>query len=532
MIRTSTWAAIAALALASLATPALAQRPMSNPEAAPDENPEARLAAAVDRLTYRPEPSVVAATQAQLAQAPGVAAAQKARADALRSEAASEMAAGRTGAGLRKLYEAMAATRGSDWAIEAHPSSLVLEANPILDPGQPLFATIKGAWPEPTPDGTTVRLRLVDGAGGVVRDFGVQPLGVKDLVAQPQRYALSLKGLPSGAYRLAAELAVNGRVVGVVRTPVAAVDGFYAAEAEIEAALAAVSGHETAKATIRYPFSLARELATGQREVLKYDFPASVARSRELAAALKAGRDPVERAVGDMKRAYYFADAGTNVPYRLYVPTKWNGHDALPMVVFLHGANLDDDDSMERANGLLPRLAEERGLIVLAPLGYRMNSGYGAFRPAAGPGGFGGGIGSDPRRAALSEQDVLNVTDLVAKEYGVDTRRVYLAGNSMGGAGTWHIARKYPSRWAAIGPAAFGANDPAFDFTPLRKMPIIAVAGEFDFARPRVEETVAAAKAAGLRPTYVMVPRGTHGTGIEIAMPQVLDFFARHARPK
>ena len=32
--------------------------------------------------------------------------------------------------------------------------------------------------------------------------------------------------------------------------------------------------------------------------------------------------------------------------------------------------------------------------------------------------------------------------------------RVYLAGHSMGGGGTWHIAMKYPDIWAGLGPVA------------------------------------------------------------------------------
>lgn len=519
--------------LACSASPCLGQTPMRNPEAAPDEDPGVRRAAALDRLTFRPEVSAVAGTESQLQQMQDAPAADKAAAADLRDEAAAAMRQGRTGEALRRLYQAISLLRHGNWASDAFPSSLMVETAPVVDGGQPLLVAVSGAWPEVAPaSDVAFHLQLTENRpnGRIVHDFGVQAVAVRDLVAQPQHYWLSLRGVAPGGYRLDNEVLVAGRSVGVVRAPLSVVNDFNARQAAIEAALAKIPGHEDAKATIRYPFSLARELAVGKREILNYDFAVNVARSEAMLASLESDKDPVVRGSGDMKRAYYFAAADTIVPYRLYVPKAWKPGVHLPLVVFLHGANLDDDDTMERANGLFPRLAEQRNVILLAPLGYRMNSGYGAFNPSMGDDPFGGIINLDKRRGELSEQDVLNVTDLVAREYEADPRRIYLSGNSMGGAGTWHIGGKYPERWAAIAPAAFGARDPNFDFSRLRNTPIMAVAGEFDFMRRGVEETVAKAKAAGLKPIYVMAPRGTHGTGIEIAMPQVLDFFSKHKR--
>lgn len=170
-------------------------------------------------------------------------------------------------------------------------------------------------------------------------------------------------------------------------------------------------------------------------------------------------------------------------------------------------------------------------MILLAPLGYRMNSMYGAAVPTKLAIASSPISGIDPQRTALSELDVLTLTDKVAAEYGVDRSRIYLAGNSMGAMGTWHLAAKYPERWAAIAPSAAGATDPGYDFGKLRALPLMAVAGEHDFLRPMVEQTVADAKAAGLSPNYVMVPGGDHGSAVEMAMPQILDFLLSHRRP-
>ena len=48
-----------------------------------------------------------------------------------------------------------------------------------------------------------------------------------------------------------------------------------------------------------------------------------------------------------------------------------------------------------------------------------------------------------------AEQDVLNVMDLVAKEYNVDLSRVYLHGQNPSGSGALYLAQKYPERFAA-----------------------------------------------------------------------------------
>lgn len=521
----------AALLAAALVwgVPSNGQTPMMNPEAARAEAAE-RLAASIERLSFRPDLAGVMTTLLMLEQGNAIDAAKRAEVAALKDQLDKANREGRVSEALRSAYRAIALLQGRDWATDAFPASLAFDVQPVADPGQPLLVRVRANWNETVPADTTLALRLAEYDGGKpVRDLGRIAIAARDLVAQPQRRTLDLAGVDPGTYRLEGEVRAGGRLLGTIRAPISLVPGFFREQSEIEAALARIDGHADAKATIIYPFNLAAELYSGTREVRSYDFAAGVARSRALLASLEAGKDPIVRAKGDIRRAYYFEEAGTIVPFRLYVPTTWEGRVKLPLVVFLHGANLDDDDSMERANGLLPRLAEERGVILLAPLGYRMNSMYGAPVPKFAASGS--PISElDPRRVALSEQDVINLTDLISKEYDVDRSRIYLSGNSMGAMGTWHLAQKYPKRWTAIAPAAAGATDDDYDFSRLRGMPIMAVAGEHDFLRPMVEETVAKAKAAGLEPHYMMVAGGDHGTGVEIALPAIFDFFLKHRR--
>jgi predicted peptidase len=40
----------------------------------------------------------------------------------------------------------------------------------------------------------------------------------------------------------------------------------------------------------------------------------------------------------------------------------------------------------------------------------------------------------------------------ITTRYRIDTNRIYLTGSSLGGSGTWYLAMKHPSRFAAIAP--------------------------------------------------------------------------------
>ncbi len=46
--------------------------------------------------------------------------------------------------------------------------------------------------------------------------------------------------------------------------------------------------------------------------------------------------------------------------------------------------------------------------------------------------------------------------DKISDEYSIDTNRIYLAGLSMGGYGTWYTAMAYPDLFAAIAPCCGG----------------------------------------------------------------------------
>ena len=50
------------------------------------------------------------------------------------------------------------------------------------------------------------------------------------------------------------------------------------------------------------------------------------------------------------------------------------------------------------------------------------------------------------------DEELISIVETVLKDFRADPNRVYLTGVSYGGFGTFHMAAKYPERWAAIAP--------------------------------------------------------------------------------
>jgi predicted peptidase len=249
-------------------------------------------------------------------------------------------------------------------------------------------------------------------------------------------------------------------------------------------------------------------------------------------AALLAGQPPqIPGAKGDQQRHYYFPEAGKEVPFRLYVPSRFDGKTKLPMMVCLHGAGGTQDTLMDWGHGILQDLAEKHGYIVVTPLGYAPGGSYGQHYDIGIPmGARAGGNMSDAERKKtdeLSEKDVLNVTELVAKEYAVDRSRIYLMGHSRGALGAWYLGNKYRQLWAGLAPVAGGFLDTDYPFEHLRGIPVIVSQGGADtVALPeRARKQVAAMEKIGLHPRYVEVAGATHGSIVDAALSGIFDFF-------
>jgi len=226
-------------------------------------------------------------------------------------------------------------------------------------------------------------------------------------------------------------------------------------------------------------------------------------------------------------RSYHFHEAMADLPYSLYVPTSYDATHPTPLIVALHGLG-SSDAAIMRYQGLTD-LAEERGYIVVAPMGFNSRGWYGSRGP--GRASVRGEAANDPENLGeLSQQDVMNVLELVRNEFNVDPDRIYLMGHSMGGGGTWHLALTYPDLWAALGPVA-----PAIYIDPsaveaIRHIPVIVIQGDEDNLVPVTiaRDWVAKMQELGMAYRYIEIPGGDHTAIIARTpenMKQIFDFF-------
>ena len=259
--------------------------------------------------------------------------------------------------------------------------------------------------------------------------------------------------------------------------------------------------------------------------------------SRELAKRIASPGDPQWRARGDLHRKYHFPAADADMPYRLYVPTSWDGKSRLPLIVMLHGAGSDENMYLDSNGGQFIRLAERHGYLLASPLGYTRMGAYGT--PLRLPAVFGNSEAAAQQRASvdsererilqLSEKDVINVIEIVLNEYSVDRSAMFLTGHSMGSGGTWYLGAKYASYWKAIAPMSGPFMDELnYPWDNIREMPVFMTEG-----------TGATPSLAGSRALLAwmtehkfnleyMEVNADHGGMIPRVLPSIFIFFDRY----
>jgi predicted peptidase len=230
------------------------------------------------------------------------------------------------------------------------------------------------------------------------------------------------------------------------------------------------------------------------------------------------------------QRKYHFQETDEDLPYVLYVSSKVTKDKKNPLIVALHGLG---GDANFIVRDRVVDLAEENGYIVVGPLGYNVSGWYGSPVIA-----MGGGSVEPPNLAELSEKDVMNVLDLMKKEFNVDENRTYLMGHSMGGAGALFLGQKYTDKWAAvagIAPAAFMMLQNRNEILkPMHDagIPVMIIQGEKDTVVPAniTSQWGDALKELKMKHEYIEIPGGDHGTVIGDGMPDIFRFFGEHSK--
>jgi len=120
--------------------------------------------------------------------------------------------------------------------------------------------------------------------------------------------------------------------------------------------------------------------------------------------------------------------------YRVYVPANRDPNIKIPVMLYLHGSNRRGDDNGAQL--------EDIASVVNAN---RQRFSFIIVLPQCRGGKFWAGEMNEQAFAAL---------DQTIKEFNGDENRLYLAGFSMGGNGTWQIGLAHPGKFAALIPVA------------------------------------------------------------------------------
>jgi predicted peptidase len=123
--------------------------------------------------------------------------------------------------------------------------------------------------------------------------------------------------------------------------------------------------------------------------------------------------------------------SGETYRYQVYVPSGYTRTQSWPVILFLHGAGEQGLDGLLQTEvGLgsaIRRYADRYPAIVVFP----------QTRP-------------DAAWAGTMADVAMKALEATEREFATDNSRVYLTGLSRGGSGTWYLAYRNPTRFAAL----------------------------------------------------------------------------------
>jgi predicted esterase len=266
------------------------------------------------------------------------------------------------------------------------------------------------------PKGAALRARL--GTGKPV-EAALDPLPAT--VRVPVK---DMPGPPSADFKLTAEVVADGKVLCTRVVGVSRVERLKDRLAAVQRAAADLPNPPKTieQATFAYLVKTLGQLANQQTP--ETDLPIS----RFLAGAERLAKVTEPYYIPKRAGEFWLAipTGKEQAVIRIRVPPKLDERkDPVPVVVALHGLGGSENAYFDGyGNGIVPRLASERGWLVIGPRTEGLLGGPAPPVPA--------------------------ILDELARRYPIDPKRVYLIGHSMGARQALQLAQDNPGRFAAI----------------------------------------------------------------------------------
>jgi predicted peptidase len=183
------------------------------------------------------------------------------------------------------------------------------------------------------------------------------------------------------------------------------------------------------------------------------------------------------------------------MPYRLFVPPDYDHKRKYPLILWLHGSGSVGNDNLKQISG-----ASLRGTHVWTAAANQAKHPAFVLAPQCPPGrSWTNNVTHRPSSELLL---VLEILETLRNEFNIDSSRIYIAGQSMGGYGAWSLITARPDLFAAAIPLC-GGGDPN-RASAIAKIPVWAFHGEADTNVPVAEsrKMIAAIQQAGGAPRY------------------------------
>jgi predicted peptidase len=180
--------------------------------------------------------------------------------------------------------------------------------------------------------------------------------------------------------------------------------------------------------------------------------------------------------------------ADSTINYTLHIPTGYDGHRALPVILCLHFGG----EATAFYGGLFLEMIPKPGLEGLHAI---------LVAPTIHQGGW-----TTPRGEATAQEVLAEVERFLR----IDTNRRVVMGYSLGGIGAWHFAAKFRDQFVAAIPIA--GTPGQMDLEALRSFPLYVIHSRADQVIPISgdAEAVARLKAMGAPVKFAALSSGGH----------------------
>ena len=189
-----------------------------------------------------------------------------------------------------------------------------------------------------------------------------------------------------------------------------------------------------------------------------------------------------------------------DTPYRLFLPVEYDTSQRYPLILWLHGASGSGTDNALQITGdqtagthtwTTEESQAEHPAFVLVP---QADNGW---------------VPANSQDLGSVLTHVLQIVDAVSAEYPIDAHRVYVLGQSMGGAGVWNLMTNQPRRFAAavlVCPVIHGADRAGLTVS----IPTWIFMGERDGLAPVARDLVLTLRRLHGTPRYTEYPGAGH----------------------